>query len=103
MKLLSLKKVEKITFKKYCVVFKDIESEVLLYDCKHLCVCRDCLREIQKGSQLCPLCGIDVFKFKIIYKHQRIINFKKCFNRIISTNHSIFKSKQDKKNGYINI
>lgn len=96
-----LKKAEKITYKKYCLVCMEIRSEVLINDCRHFCVCADCLTEIQSSSQKCPLCGAVITSSRLMYKHlMRAIRPKKWINRIMLIIHSTFDRKKYQKQGY---
>ena len=39
-----------------CVICMENQKQILFYDCKHVCVCQDCMVGLFKSSQECPIC-----------------------------------------------
>lgn len=50
------KDLNKMMDEALCVVCQDRDKCVVLFPCRHLCVCEPCARELQRLGQFCPLC-----------------------------------------------
>ncbi len=56
--------------RKLCVVCQDNEKHILLFPCKHLCVCIECTEEIVNSSvdrRKCPLCRGRISSYLEVY------------------------------------
>ncbi|XP_072046160.1 uncharacterized protein [Amphiura filiformis] len=56
--------------RKLCVVCQDNEKHILLFPCKHLCVCIECTEEIVSSSidrRKCPLCRGRISSYLEVY------------------------------------
>lgn len=49
-----------------CVICMEQPVEIVLYKCGHACMCNECVKQIRKESQRCPICRqifLDAVKF----------------------------------------
>lgn len=53
--------------RRLCIICQDRERNVILFPCRHLCVCVECTAVLQSNFLGCPLCRMQIFKAVHVY------------------------------------
>lgn len=53
--------------KHLCIICYDRPRNIILYPCKHMCICEDCYTTLRRELQGCPLCRSSIININHVY------------------------------------